>query len=345
MRKQNLNYKKAGVNIDEGNRLVKEIRPLLRKTYRKEVIGDIGGFGGLFRATLDKYKKPILVSSTDGVGTKIIIAKMAGRYDTVGIDLVAMSVNDLIVQGAEPLFFLDYIAVGKLHWEKAKAMIKGVVRGCQESGCALIGGETAEMPGVYQKDDFDMAGFAVGVVDEDELITGEDIREGNLIIGLASNGLHSNGFSLVRKLFFEKLKYEINRYVPALKTKLSDELLRPTAIYVKTVLSLNEKFKIKGIAHITGGGFYDNIERILPEGKTAIINKKSWLKPPIFSVIQKEAKISDYEMYRTFNMGIGMVLVIDRKNELKIMTALKKMKVKAFSMGEIIKGKKEVKLI
>ncbi len=345
MKKKKLTYKEAGVNIDEGNRLVKEIRRLLKTTDRDGVIGEIGGFGGLFKPFLRNYKEPLLVAATDGVGTKIIVAKMAGRYDTIGIDLVAMSVNDLVVHGAEPLFFLDYIAMGKLDWKRTKEMIKGIARGCREAGCALIGGETAEMPGVYPLDGFDLAGFAVGIAEKSKMITGRKIARGDIIIGLASNGLHSNGYSLARKIFFEKLKYKINQNVTALKRKLSQELLKPTAIYVKTVLALNEKFSLKGAAHITGGGFYDNIIRILPENKTAIIEKGSWPVYPIFEFIQKEANINDYEMFRTFNMGVGMTLVIGQKDELRVLQQLRKMKVKAYSIGTIVQGKKEVRVV
>jgi len=345
MTEKSLSYKKAGVDINEGNRLVKEIRRLLKTTKRKEVIGEIGGFGGLFKLSLKKYKEPMLVSCTDGVGTKIIVAKMAGQFETIGIDLVAMSVNDLVVQGAEPLFFLDYISTGKLDWRKTKEMIKGIVKGCRESGCALIGGETAEMPGVYPPDGFDLAGFAVGIVEKSKLITGKRISRGDVIIGLASNGLHSNGYSLVRKLFFEQLKCKINQFVPDLGKKLSLELLKPTAIYVKPVLALHKKNLIKGVAHITGGGFYDNIERILPENKMAVIEKGTWPVGSIFKYIQKKGKIDNHEMYRTFNLGIGMTLVVGRKNESKVMADLKKMRVKAYSIGTIVQGKKKVKII
>ena len=345
MKTKPLNYEKAGVNIDEGNRFVRDIRRMLERTKRKEVIGEIGGFGGLFKLAPGGYKEPLLVSCTDGVGTKIIAAKMAGRFDTIGIDLVAMSVNDLIVHGAEPLFFLDYISVGKLDRRKTREMIKGIVNGCRQAGCALLGGETAEMPGVYPPEGFDLAGFAVGIVDKSKMITGKRIARGDIIIGLASSGLHSNGYSLVRKLFFEQLKYKINRFVPALRKKLSDELLKPTAIYVKPVLALARKSLIKGIANITGGGFYDNIERVLPENRIAVIDKGSWPVPAIFKFIRKEGKINDYEMFRTFNMGIGMTLIVGRQNEKKVLDNLKKRGVRAYSIGTIIRGKKEVRVV
>ena len=344
MKTKPLDYKKAGVNIDEGNRLVKEIRRMLQRTKRKEVIGEIGGFGGLFKLALGGYKEPLLVSCTDGVGTKIMVAKMAGQFDTIGIDLVAMSVNDLIVQGAEPLFFLDYISVGKLDWKKTRTIVKGIVEGCRQAGCALLGGETAEMPGLYPPEGFDLAGFAVGIVEKSKMITGKRIARGDIIIGLASSGLHSNGYSLVRKLFFEQLKYKINRVVPALRKKLSDELLKPTTIYVKPVLALAQRGLIKGIANITGGGFYDNIKRILPENKIAVIDKESWSIPPIFEFIRKEGKVNDYEMFRTFNMGIGMTLVVGRQDEKKALDNLKKWGVRAFSIGAIIQGEKAVRV-
>ena len=270
-----MDYKAAGVDIDAGDRLVEMIKPLVRATFRKEVATDIGGFGGLFRFDPKKYKDPILVSGTDGVGTKLKIAFMMDKHDTVGIDLVAMSVNDVVVQGAEPLFFLDYFATGKLNVEKAADVIKGIAAGCREAGCALIGGETAEMPSFYSEGEYDIAGFAVGVVDREKLIDGSQIKAGDKIIGLASTGLHSNGYSLARKVFFDHLRLKVDSFIDEFDCTVGEELLKPTRIYVKTVLGLMKDFEIKGIAHITGGGITENLPRVLPEGYQAIIKKKA----------------------------------------------------------------------
>ena len=325
-----IDYKKAGVDIDNANRFVRDIARMVASTKRSEVLGGIGGFSALMEIP-KKYKRPILVSSTDGVGTKLMIADLQKNHSTVGIDLVAMCVNDIIVTGAEPLFFLDYFATGKLNREKARDVIKGIVKGCKDAGCALIGGETAEMPGMYKGEDYDLAGFCVGVVEKNKGIDGLSVRVGDRIIGIQSSGLHSNGFSLARRVFKKS----------ELKGKIGKILLTPTVIYVKAILSLLKKINIKSIAHITGGGFYDNIPRVLPPRMDALIYK-IWSVPEIFKTIQKRAKINDNQMYRTFNMGIGMVLVVSRKDIKKTHKGIKKFGLKSWTIGKIIKGKGEV---
>ena len=336
-------YKRAGVDIDEGERFVTMISPLVKKTFRKEVLTDIGSFGGLFRFESAKYKEPILVSGTDGVGTKLKIAFLMDRHSTVGIDLVAMSVNDILTSGAEPLFFLDYFATGKLEPEKAAMVIDGIATGCRESGCALIGGETAEMPGFYQEGEYDLAGFAVGVVDKAKIIDGMDIREGDTLVGLASQGLHSNGYSLVRKVLFEHSKMDVSTHVPDLGTTLGDELLRPTRIYVKAFNALKERVRIKGIAHITGGGSPGNLPRVLPEGVGVVVREGSWPVPAIFRVIEKMGNVPVYDMKRTFNMGIGYILVVPEKEAGDAVGLLKDAGFDSYVIGTVVKGKKEVR--
>jgi len=336
-------YKRAGVDIDEGERFVTMISPLVKKTFRKEVLTDIGSFGGLFRFESAKYKEPILVSGTDGVGTKLKIAFLMDRHSTVGIDLVAMSVNDILTSGAEPLFFLDYFATGKLEPEKAAMVIDGIAAGCRESGCALIGGETAEMPGFYQEGEYDLAGFAVGVVDKAKIIDGMDIREGDTLVGLASQGLHSNGYSLVRKVLFEHSKMDVSTHVPDLGTTLGDELLRPTRIYVKAFNALKERVRIKGIAHITGGGIPGNLPRVLPEGVGAVVREGSWPVPAIFRVIKEKGNVPVNDMKRTFNMGIGFILVVSEKEAGDAVGLLKDAGFDSCVIGTVVKGKKEVK--
>jgi len=289
-----------------------------------------------------KYKEPVLVSSTDGVGTKLKIAFALNKHNTVGIDLVAMSVNDIITCGAKPLFFLDYISIGKLSKKVVVELIKGITEGCKMADCALLGGETAEMPGFYPEGEYDLAGFAVGIVEKSKIIDGGEIREGDLVIGLASNGLHSNGFSLVRKVLLENKKYELDEKLTVLKRTLGEELLQPTRIYVKPILYLLEKYKVLGIAHITGGGLLENIPRILPEGVSVQINQKSWSNPPIFPLIQKEGEISDEEMYRTFNMGIGMVLIVPQNDASKVINELKMIRYDSYIIGKVIKGDKQI---
>lgn len=330
-------YKNAGVNIDAGNEAVERIKGHAQKTFRKEVMTGLGGFGSLF-ALENKYKKPILVSGTDGVGTKLKIAFAMNKYDTVGIDLVAMCVNDILVQGAEPLFFLDYIATGELKPNQIEEIIKGISDGCLQANCSLIGGETAEMPGMYQKGEFDLAGFAVGVVDQNKLIDGTNIEEGNLIIGLQSNGLHSNGFSLVRHLLFTENNYEVEEYLPELDSVLGLELLKPTRIYVKSILNLIKQIPVKGMAHITGGGFIDNIPRILPAGLEAEIELGSWEKSAIFDFLQKIGNLQTDDMYRTFNMGIGYLLIIEDKYKDRSIKLLENLGEKPYLIGRVKKG-------
>ncbi|MSM38371.1 MAG: phosphoribosylformylglycinamidine cyclo-ligase [Geobacter sp.] len=330
-------YKDAGVDIDAGNTFVKMIKPLVKATSRPEVIADIGGFGGLFSLNTNKYKNPVLVSGTDGVGTKLKLAFMADKHDTVGIDLVAMCVNDIVVQGAEPLFFLDYLATGKLLPEKAAEIVKGISAGCVQAGCALIGGETAEMPGFYADGEYDIAGFTVGVVDRDNIIDGSSITVGDRLIGIASSGLHSNGYSLARKVIFEHLGLGIDSQLPGLGKSVGEELLTPTRIYVKSVLNLMRDFHVHGIAHITGGGLLENIPRILPHKCKAMLHRQSWEIPPLFSLLQQGGNISDEEMFRTFNCGIGMVLAVPEKETEDILIRLSGLSEQAFVVGEVVK--------
>lgn len=341
--KKDLTYSDAGVNIDEGNRLVKLIKPAVRKSYRPEVIGDIGGFGALFSGRFKGLKDPVLVSSTDGVGTKLMVAFMADRHDTVGIDLVAMSVNDILVSGAEPLFFLDYFATGKLDARTASKVVKGIADGCVQAGCALIGGETAEMPGLYKTGEYDLAGFAVGVVDKKKIIDGRRIKAGDVIIGLASSGLHSNGYSLARKVIFERLGLSIGSKPDGYKNDVGSMLIAPTRIYVKPVRALMKEVDICGMAHITGGGFTENIPRVIPKGLKAVIKKGSWKMPPVFKLIQDGGSISEDEMLRTFNCGIGFIMVVREKDAEKTMARIKKLGVHPYLIGTIARSKKDAK--
>ena len=335
-------YKDAGVDINLADQIVKKIKPLISKTSIPGVLGGIGGFGGLFSLAEQNYKEPVLVSGTDGVGTKLKIAFALNKHDSVGIDLVAMCVNDIVTCGAKPLFFLDYISIGKLSEKVVINLVKGITEGCKMADCALLGGETAEMPGFYPEGEYDLAGFAVGIVEKSKIIDGREIKEGGSVIGIASNGLHSNGFSLVRKVLLENKKYELEEKLTVLKSTLGKELLRPTRIYVKPVLYLLEKYKVLGIAHITGGGIVENIPRILPGEVSIQIDQKSWPKPPIFSLIQKEGEISDEEMYRTFNMGIGMALVVRSDKTEQIINELKMIRYDSYIIGKVIKGNKQI---
>lgn len=330
-----ITYKDAGVDIEAGNSFVNMIKPLVKSTFRPEVMADIGGFGGLFSLNASKYKNPVLVSGTDGVGTKLKIAFMSDRHDTVGIDLVAMCVNDIIVQGAEPLFFLDYLATGRLLPEKAAQIVKGIAEGCRQAGCALIGGETAEMPGFYADGEYDVAGFAVGAVDRENIIDGSNIAVGNRLIGIASSGLHSNGYSLVRKLVFERLGLSIDSQFPGTGRTVSEELLTPTRIYVRSVMNLLKDFRLNGIAHITGGGLLENVPRILPRGCQAIIQLNTWERPALFNVLQDAGNVDRDEMYRAFNMGIGMVLAVAESDVEDIIDRLKGLGDLAWTIGEI----------
>ncbi len=335
---ERLTYKKSGVDIAEGDRFVRLISPMLKKTFRPEVMTDIGSFGGLF--ALGKYKSPVLVSGTDGVGTKLKIAFMTGRDNTVGIDLVAMCVNDIITSGAEPLFFLDYFATGRLSAKKARDVVSGIAKGCREAGCALIGGETAEMPGFYKEEEYDLAGFAVGVVEKKEIIDGSGIRAGDAIIGLASSGLHSNGYSLVRKVLFDSAKMGIDSYVTDLKSTIGEELIRPTRIYAKAVEELRKKVKVAGMAHITGGGIPGNLPRIFSRDLTAVIEKDSWPVPPVFELIGALGGVPAADMKKTFNMGIGYVIVIGQGKVSAALALLKKCGYPAYLIGFMEKGGK-----
>ncbi len=341
-------YRDAGVDIDAGNAFVKMIKPLVKATSRPEVIADIGGFGGLFSLNAAKYKNPVLVSGTDGVGTKLKLAFMAGRHDTIGIDLVAMCVNDIVVQGAEPLFFLDYLATAKLDPEKAAQVVKGISEGCIQAGCALIGGETAEMPGFYAEGEYDLAGFTVGVVDRDNIIDGSSITVGNTLIGIASSGLHSNGYSLARKIIFDRMGLAIGDCLPGSDRSVADELLTPTRIYVKSILNLLRDFRINGIAHITGGGLLENVPRVLPHGCKAVISRNSWTVPALFHLLQEGGNVEDSEMLRTFNCGIGMVLAVPEEEAEEILIRLAGLNEQAFIIGEVDKcepGKECVEMV
>jgi len=333
--KKKITYKKAGVDISKANRLIRRTKQLIDSTRRAGSMDSIGGFGAFFDIKKTGIKDPVLVSSTDGVGTKLKIAIETGTHSTVGVDLVAMCVNDCLCSGAKPLFFLDYFATGKLEGRTWEQVVKGIVKGCKESGCALIGGETAEMPGMYKKGEYDLAGFTVGAVSRNKIVDGSRIKAGDSILGIQSSGLHSNGFSLVRKIFS---RAEIR----SKKTLF----LRPTTIYVRPVLDILERITVKGIANITGGGFYDNIPRILPERARAVVYKESWRKPEIFEMIKRKANIDENELYRTFNMGIGMVLVMPPGYLKKTQKLLKdRYSLKSYTIGEIVKGKKGIDLI
>ena len=339
-----MTYKNAGVDVEEGQRAVKFMKEHVKSTFNSQVMQDIGGFAGLFALNLEGIKEPVLVSGTDGVGTKLKLAFIMDKHDTIGQDCVAMCVNDILCQGAKPLFFLDYIATGKLRAEKIADIVKGIADGCKMADAPLIGGETAEMPGFYEYEEYDMAGFTVGIVDRSKIITGEKIKPGHVIIGLSSSGVHSNGFSLVRKIFLENSKFSLDEKIQGLEKNLGETLLEPTRIYVKPVLEVLKEIDVKGITHITGGGFYENVPRVLPEDVDANINLGSWHMPEIFNIIQREGNIATDEMYKTFNMGIGMMLVVD-KNDVEItQKILEKMGEKSFVIGNITEGKKQVVL-
>ncbi|QDR79706.1 phosphoribosylformylglycinamidine cyclo-ligase [Sporomusa termitida] len=339
-----LTYRDAGVDIDAGNKAVELMKRHVRSTYRPEVLGDIGGFGGLFALNAGKYRQPVLVSGTDGVGTKLKIAFMTDKHDTIGQDGVAMCVNDILVQGAEPLFFLDYLAVGKLEPEKVAAIVSGVAMACRESGCALIGGETAEMAGFYPDGEYDIAGFAVGVVDREKIITGEKIAPGDMLIGLPSSGIHSNGYSLVRKICFDVKKLSVADFIPELGRTLGQELLEPTRLYPKTCLPLIEEFDIHGMVHVTGGGFYDNIPRVLPAGCGVEVDSRAWPEPVIFNLLQQWGGVAKTEMFRTFNMGIGMILIVPAEQVPAIQANLAARDEKSYIIGRIIAGAGQVEL-
>lgn len=336
-----LTYRDAGVDIDAGNLSVKLIKDSVKATYRPEVLGDLGGFGGLF-AMSTKYKEPVLVSGTDGVGTKLRLAFILDKHDTIGQDAVAMCVNDILVQGAEPLFFLDYLAVGKLEPEQVADVVKGVANACKESGCALIGGETAEMAGFYAEGEYDIAGFAVGAVEKSKIITSEKVKAGDVILGLPSSGVHSNGYSLVRKIVFDVKGFNGDEYIDELGKTIGEELLTPTRLYPKSCLPLIEKFDIHGMVHVTGGGYYENIPRALPENMGAEIDATSWPVPPIFNLLKEWGNVDWHEMYRTFNMGIGMIIIASADEAEKIKADLQARNEAVYEIGKVTQGSHEV---
>ncbi|WP_322906885.1 phosphoribosylformylglycinamidine cyclo-ligase [Paenibacillus campi] len=336
-------YKNAGVDIAAGNEAVERMKKHVKTTFRPEVMTDLGGFGALFGLNKDKYEEPVLVSGTDGVGTKLKLAFAMDKHDTIGIDAVAMCVNDIVVQGAEPLFFLDYLACDRVIPEKIEAIVSGIADGCRQAGCALIGGETAEMPGMYAEGEYDIAGFTVGIVDKPKVITGSSIAAGDAVIGLASSGVHSNGFSLVRKLLLEDGGYELTAQIAELDNAvLGDVLLEPTRIYVKSSLALQETVQVKGMAHITGGGFIENIPRMLPDDVNVDIEYGSWPILPIFQLMQAKGAISNRDMFTTFNMGIGMVIVVPAEQVEQALTVLEQHGEQAYQIGTVTEGERIV---
>ncbi|WP_141262873.1 phosphoribosylformylglycinamidine cyclo-ligase [Moorella sp. E308F] len=342
---EGLTYAAAGVDITAGNRAVELMQEHVRRTFRPGVLGDLGGFGGLFALEPGRYRQPVLVAGTDGVGTKLKIAFLMDRHDTIGIDAVAMCVNDILVHGAEPLFFLDYLAVGKMVPEKVAQIVAGVAEGCRRAGCALNGGETAEMPGFYPEDEYDLAGFAVGVVEREELLDGSRIRPGQVVLGLASSGLHSNGFSLARRVLLAEAGYTLDRQLPELGRALGEELLEPTRIYVASLLPLIKEGLIKGLAHITGGGLVENPPRILPKDVNMRLDRRSWPVPPVFRLIQENGKVPEPEMYRTFNMGLGMLAVVAAGDVDRVKARLEAAGGEVFVVGEIIPGRGAVEFV
>jgi len=332
-----ISYKDSGVDVERGYEAVRLMKEHVKSTYTDGVLGDIGSFGGFFQMPKD-IKNPVLVAGTDGVGTKLKYAIISGRHDTIGIDAVAMCVNDIVCQGAKPLFFLDYFATGNLSPEKVATVVSGIAEGCRQSGAALIGGETAEMPGFYPEGDYDIAGFAVGAVDKKKIINGSDIKAGDVLIGIKSSGIHSNGYSLVRKLWGENMD-ELDKYDEELGAKVIDVLLTPTRIYVNSILELIKKVKVKGIAHVTGGGFIENIPRIFPEGIGCVINTKSYEVPAIFKIMQKRAGLSKEQIYNTFNMGIGMVVCVKKRDVEAAIAQLESTGESCVVIGKTVKGK------
>lgn len=337
-------YRKAGVDIDAANEAVRRIRGHAARTARPEVLGGIGGFGGLFRLAAGKYEEPVLVSGTDGVGTKLKLAFALDRHDSIGIDCVAMCVNDIVVLGAEPLFFLDYLAVGTLDPAKVEAIVAGVAEGCRQAGCALIGGETAEMPDMYGEGEYDIAGFAVGAVDRKKLIDGSSIAPGDAVIGLASSGVHSNGYSLVRKLIRDHGLDLSDRPAELGGASIGDTLLTPTRIYVKTVLDLASTFRLKGLVHVTGGGFVENIPRVLPEGTDVDIVPGSWPVPPVFTWLEKLGRLTRRDLFTTFNMGIGMVMIVPEKEAEAVIRRAVELGERAYRIGRVTEGSRTVRL-
>ena len=339
---EKMTYRDAGVDIDAGNESVSLIKDSVRATYRPEVLGDLGGFGGLFALRAQDYREPVLVSGTDGVGTKLRLAFLLNRHDTIGQDAVAMCVNDILVQGAEPLFFLDYLAVGKLEPTQVADVVSGVARACKESGCALIGGETAEMAGFYPVGEYGIAGFAVGVVERERLITSARVKAGDVLLGLPSSGVHSNGYSLVRKIVFEHKGFRGDEYMEELGRSIGEELLTPTRLYPRVCLPLIRDFDLHGMVHITGGGFYENIPRALPDGMGAEVDAAAWEMPAVFRLLQEWGNVDWAEMYRTFNMGIGMVLIASEEEAARIEAHLGAQHETVFRIGRVIEGAHEV---
>ena len=337
-----INYKDAGVDVANGQKEVELIKKLVEKTQSENVLSKLGGFSGLFSLENLNIKNPVLVSGTDGVGTKVMLAQMMNKHDTIGIDCVAMCVNDILCQGAKPLFFLDYIACGKLVPEKMEKIVKGVADGCLQANSSLIGGETAEMPGLYKENDYDLAGFCVGIVDKEKIITGEKIKKGDHIFGLKSSGIHSNGYSLVRKIVLEKEKLSLDEKIEELDTSLGEELLKPTKIYVKEILDLLEKIEINGLSHITGGGFYENIPRMIPNGLCAKIDVRNIPLPKIFSLLEKWGELDKKDMYETFNMGVGLVFAVDKKDIEKVKEIIDEDEL--LDLGEVIENDEKIDL-
>ena len=332
-----LTYKQSGVDIDEGNRAVDLIKGKIKSTYDNNVIGDLGNFSGLYSLKdFVNMQEPVLLSSTDGVGTKLKLAQMMDKHDTVGIDLVAMCVNDLICQGAKPLFFLDYIATGKLVAEQVEQIVGGIADGCKMAGCALIGGETAEMPGMYSEDEYDLAGFSVGIADKTKIVSGKDVKAGDTLIGIQSSGIHSNGFSFVRKIFLDTYNYKLDQHIEELGMTLGEALLTPTKIYVQLVLDLIKNHELKAIAHITGGGVIENITRVIPKGLGIDINKNSWEKPAIFKMIENFNSIDERELHKSFNMGVGLVLIVNKENAQEVVDYINTTDEKAYIIGEVV---------
>lgn len=335
-----ISYQDSGVDVERGYKAVELMKKHVQSTFNANVLGDIGSFGGFYSIAGEKMAEPVLVAGTDGVGTKLKYAFLANKHDTIGIDAVAMCVNDIVCQGAKPLFFLDYFATGKLSPEVVATVVSGVAEGCRQAGCALIGGETAEMPGFYADGEYDIAGFAVGIVDKKKIINGSSICPGDALVGIASSGIHSNGYSLVRRLFGDSgNSHDLDRYDDRLKDKVLNVLLTPTKIYVRSILSLIEKVNVKGIAHITGGGFIENIPRIFPEGIGCEIRKDSYPLPEIFRIMQEKSELRDEQIYNTFNMGIGMVVCVDKKDVAKTIAALASTGECAYEIGETVQGK------
>lgn len=331
-------YEQSGVSLEAGYESVNRIKRHIAKTNRPGVFSGIGAFGAMFDLSSLDYKKPLLVSGTDGVGTKLMVAIKADVHDTIGIDCVAMCVNDIVVQGAEPLYFLDYVAVGKNEPARIESIVKGVAEGCVQAGAALIGGETAEMPDMYDLGHYDLAGFAVGVVEKDQLITGEKVAAGDVLIGLSSSGIHSNGYSLVRKILFKDHNIDLNQYEESLGSTVGEAVLAPTKIYVKPILSLLKEVEVHGMAHITGGGFDENIPRTLPDGHGVVINKNSYSMPPIFNYLKDLGNLDEREMYNVFNMGIGMIIIVSKEDAPKAMEVLKSAGEQPHLIGEVVKG-------